>query len=102
MNLEKYNKCPNCQSIIDKALKLELLKATEIQCPYCLKSLKINESKAFIASLPLNVLFAVGLSMYTDMTKGWLLVSILIFLVATYIPVRTIEIMVTKLKVDEI
>ena len=65
-NTERRKMCPNCNNTIDMTLKLELLKSPEIQCPYCLKALRIGETKAFLVTLPLNSIFSIALVLYTD------------------------------------
>ena len=94
--MDSNRKCPNCEKYIDKKLKLELIKTAEIQCPYCTKPLRISESKAFLVTLPLHVLFALGLFKFTDLSREMALVAIVVFIVASYYPSRSIEILLTK------
>lgn len=98
MDFKNQNKCPSCENSIDKQLKLKLLKNTEIRCPYCANDLRISESKAFLVTTPLFALFAFGLHKYTDMSNEMALVAIVTFVAVSYYPSRSIEILLTKLK----
>ena len=98
MFLENQNKCPSCENTIDKQLKLQLLKNFSIRCPYCAKDLRVSESKAFMVTLPLLVLFGLGLNKYTNFSHGELLAASVIAVAAMHFPSRSIEILFTKLK----
>lgn len=96
--MDLKNQCPNCENTIDKKLKLKLLKSSGIRCPYCAKDLRISESRAFLVTTPLFALFGLGLYKYSDLTNEMALVAIVIFVAASYYPSRSIEILLTKLK----
>ena len=101
MIFSNKNKCPNCENRIEKSLKLKLLRSSEIQCPYCTKALCINESKAFVFSLPFLIIFALLLNEYTDLSRGLAIVCIIAFVVLSYYPARSMEILSTQLRVSE-
>lgn len=95
------NNCPSCDKAIAKKLKLSLLKKLTIRCPYCTKNLRIKESRAFIVTLPFFALFGLALSEFTDLTTDGVFMAIVIFVCASYYPSRSIEILCTKLKIEE-
>ena len=98
MELARINSCPSCNNAIDKKLKLELLKNTSIRCPYCAKDLRISESRAYMVTTPLFAIFGYCLYKFTSLSNPMLLVLTVIFILVSYLPSRTIEILLTRLK----
>tara|TARA_B110000879_G_scaffold104819_1_gene141343 strand:- start:128 stop:472 length:345 start_codon:yes stop_codon:yes gene_type:complete len=98
LDLDKINYCPNCNNKIDEKLKLKLLKSADIRCPHCAKDLRISESKTYLVTLPLFLLFGYCLSKFTSLSDTMALTAIVIFVFASYYPSRTIEILLTRLK----
>ena len=101
MIFKNKDKCPNCENRIQKTLKLKLLRSAEIQCPYCTKALCINESRAFLFSLPFLAVFALLLNEYTNLSRGLAIVCIIAFVVLSYYPARSMEILSTQLRLLE-
>ena len=99
--LEDAGKCPNCSSSLDKSLRLKLVFQPSITCPYCSKDLHINERRAFFITLPAYAIIAVALSVYTDLSPGKSLIAILLIVAFSYYPSRSIEILLSRLKVVE-
>ena len=67
----------------------------------CIRDRCINESKAFVFSLPFLIIFALLLNEYTDLSRGLAIVCIIAFVVLSYYPARSMEILSTQLRVSE-
>lgn len=78
-----------------------MLTRSSIQCPYCVKELCINESKAYLVTLPAYTVIAIALSVFTDLSWGAAIVAISLIVVLSYYPARSIEILSTRLKLSE-
>ena len=95
------SKCPECDNLLDRRLKLELLWRPSIRCPFCTRDLRVSESKAYMITFPIYCLFGLALFKYTDLTQTMAFIAISLFILLSYIPGRTIEIIATKLLLEE-
>jgi hypothetical protein len=78
--------------------KLKRLKTLEIRCSYFAENLRLSESKAWLTTSPLFTLLSYSFYRFTDLGHSMLLLSAVAFVIVSYYPSRSIEILLTRLK----
>ena len=70
-----------------------------IQCPHCTKELMLSESGAFWVTFPLFFIFGYLTAKYSSLSDGVIAICIVIFVFLSHKLIRSLEILLSKLKV---